>query len=81
MLQNVKLVVQDPALRYPLLQVLPERLPHVYTGRSNRTSLKRTQMLLEKLVQGFFLPLSAEPQWLSRLQVRHHRQKLLFSSE
>ena len=77
MLQNVKLVVHDPALRYPLLQALPKRFPHVHTRRSNRTSLKRTQMFLEELVQRLFLPLSAEPQWFPRLQIAHHRQKLL----
>jgi len=54
MLQNVKLVVDDPALWHPLLQALPNRFPHVDARGSNRTSLKRTQMLLEKLVQRFF---------------------------
>src|ERR1700733_15778528 len=42
MLQNVKLVVDDLALRHPLLQALPKRFPHVHTRGSNRTSLKRT---------------------------------------
>src|ERR1700689_4501917 len=73
MLQNVKLVVDDPALRHPLFQALPKRFPHIHTGRSNRTSLKRTQMFLEELVQRLFLPLSAEPQWFPRLQIAHHR--------
>src|ERR1700723_2841928 len=77
MLQNVKLVVHDPALRYPLLQALSERFPHVHTRRSNRTSLKRTQMFLEELVQRLLLPLPSEPLRFSGLQIAHHRQKLL----
>src|SRR6201997_141303 len=78
MLQDVKLVVDDPALRHPLLQALPERFPHVHTRRSNRTSLKCTQVLLEKLIQRLLLPFPTQPQRFSRLQVGHHRQKLLF---
>src|SRR5260370_26622401 len=77
MLQNVKLVVDDPALRNPLFQALAKRFPHVHTRRSNRTSLKRTQMLLEKLVQRLFLPLPPEPQRLPRFQIADHRQELL----
>src|ERR1700677_1463863 len=77
MLQNVKLVIDDPALRHPLLQALPERFPHVHTRRSNRTSLKRTQVFLEELVQRLFLPLPSEPQRFSRLQIAHHREKFL----
>src|ERR1700679_2742359 len=77
MLQNVKLVVDDPALRHPLLQALPERFPHVDTRRSNRTSLKRTQVFLEELVQRLFLPLPSEPQRFSRLQIAHHREEFL----
>jgi len=77
MLQNVKLVVHDPALGHPLLQALPERFPHVHTSRSNRTSLKCTQVLLEELVQRLFLTLPSEPQRFSRLQVGHYRHKLL----
>src|ERR1700723_4069240 len=77
MLQNVKLVVHDPALRHPLFQALPKRFPHVHTRGSNRTSLKRTQMFLEDLVQRLFLPLPSEPQRFSRLQIAHHREKFL----
>src|SRR5258708_35845505 len=77
MLQNVKLVVDDPALRHPLFQALAKRFPHVHTRRSNRTSLKRTQMVLEKLVQRLFLPLPPEPQRLPRFQIAYHRQELL----
>src|ERR1700758_5235695 len=62
MLQDVKLVVDDPALRHPLLQALPERFPHVHTRRSNRTSLKCTQVLLEKLIQRLLLPFPTKPQ-------------------
>src|SRR3984893_15330733 len=76
-LQNVKLVVHDPALWHPRLQALPERFPHVHTSRSNHTSLKPTQVLLEKLIQRFFLTLPSKPLRFSRLQVRHYRQKLL----
>src|SRR5258707_15282097 len=46
MLQNVKLVVDDPALRHPLFQALPKRFPHVHTRCSYRTSLKSTQLFL-----------------------------------
>ena len=77
MLQNVKLVVDDPALRHPLLQALSERFPHVHTCGSNRTSLKCTQVLLEKLIQPLFLAFPTKPQRFSRLQVGHDRQKLL----
>src|ERR1700691_2927711 len=62
MLQNMKLVVDDPALRHPLLEALSKRFPHVHTRRSNRTSLKPTQMFLPELVQRLFLPLPPEPQ-------------------
>src|SRR5271157_6199558 len=77
MLQNVKLVVDDLALRHPLFQALPKRFPHVHTRCSNRTSLKRTQMFLEEFVQRLFLPLPSEPQRFSRLQIAHHREELL----
>src|SRR5580692_9802643 len=77
MLQNVKLVVDDPALRHPLFQALPKRFPHVHTRRSNRTSLKRTQMFLEEFVQRLFLPLPSEPQRLPRFQIAHHCEELL----
>jgi hypothetical protein len=50
MLQNVRPVVDDPALWHPLLQTLSEWFPHVQTSGSNRTSLKLAQILLEKLV-------------------------------
>jgi len=36
MLQDVKLVVDDPARRHPLFQALSERFPLVHTSRSNR---------------------------------------------
>ncbi len=42
-----------------------------------RTSLKRTQLFLEKLVQRLFLPLPSQPQRFSRLQIAYHCQKLL----
>src|SRR5215469_12219630 len=61
MLQNVKLVVNDPALRYPLLQALPERFPHIHAGSANHTSLKCTELFLEKLIECLFLPLLPEP--------------------
>src|SRR5260370_30197873 len=77
MLQNVKLVVHDSIFRHPLLQALPERFPHVHTSGSNRTSLKRTQILLEKLIQRLFLTFPTKPQRFSRLQLRHCCQKLL----
>src|SRR5215471_14647046 len=77
-LQNVKLVLHDPALRNPRFQALSERFPHVHTPRSNRASLQGTLVLLEKLVPRFFLSLSSKPERFSALQVRHHRQKLLF---
>jgi hypothetical protein len=52
--ENMKLVIHDPALGHPLFQSLPEGLPHVHASRSNRTPLKSTQVLFEKLVQHFF---------------------------
>src|SRR3984957_5113026 len=66
MLQNVKLVVHDPALWHPLFQAFLERFPHVHTGRSNRTSLKRTQMFLEEFVQCLFFTFPPEPQQIGR---------------
>jgi hypothetical protein len=51
MLHDVELVIHDPALRQPLLDALPERLPHVHTGRPDRAPLKGAQLLLEELVQ------------------------------
>jgi len=77
MLQNVELVVHDPALRHPLFQALAEWFPHIDTGGAYCTSLKHTEMLFEKLIQRFLLPLSPEPQRFSRLQIRHYGQKLL----
>ena len=54
-------------------------VPHVDTGRSNRVSLKGTQLLLEKLKTrpASVSSAPAEPQPFSCLQFRHHRQKLL----
>src|ERR1700677_1827266 len=71
MLQNVKLVVHNLALRPPLLQALAKWPPHVHTGRANRASLKRTQMFLEEFVQCLFLPLPPQPQRFPRLQIAY----------
>src|ERR1035441_7231740 len=56
-LHDVELVIHDPALRQPLLDALPERLPHIHTASSDRIALEAAQLLLEELVQRFFLPL------------------------
>ena len=50
---------------------------HVHTRSSDHAALKSTQLLPQELIQGFFLPLLAEPQRLARLQIAHHRQKFL----
>src|ERR1017187_2772780 len=56
----------------------PERLPHIHTASSDRIALEAAQLLLEELVQRFFLPFPPEPQRLSGLQVAHHGEELLF---
>src|ERR1019366_7259108 len=78
MLHDVELVIHDPALRQPLLDALPERLPHIHTASSDRIALEAAQLLPEELVQRFFLPFPPEPQRLSGLQVAHHGEELLF---
>src|SRR5580700_8467595 len=56
-LHDVELVVDQATLRNPLLQAQTIRLMHVHASRTNRTPLKSAQLLLEELIQRFFLPL------------------------
>src|SRR5271168_489875 len=68
----MELVVDDGAVRRPLLDAGLEGLPHVYAGRFDPLPLSPTQLRSEELVQGLFLPLPAEPQRLAGLQITHH---------
>src|SRR5580658_3018464 len=51
---------------------------HVHASGTNRAPLKRTQLLLEELIQRFLLPFPPEPQRLSCFQIAYHRENLLF---
>ena len=72
MLHDVELVIHDPALRQPLLDALPERLPHVHTGRPDRAPLKGAQLLLEELVQRL---LSSVPARTTTALERRNKQR------
>src|SRR5579862_394562 len=81
MLHNVKLVVDDAAVRCPLLQALPEGLPHVHASDPDRAALEGAQLRREKLIQRLFLSLPAKPQRLTRLQIAHHSEELLLLAQ
>ncbi len=51
------------------------RLPHVHASRFDPLPLPPAQLRSEELVQSLFLPLPAEPQRLSSLQITHHRDE------
>src|SRR6202050_1745040 len=76
MLQNVKLVIDDLALRRPLCEAQPERLPHVYAGGLDPFPLAADQLAPKEIIQRLPLPLLAEPQRFGRLQIAHHGEKL-----
>src|ERR1035441_4836547 len=78
MLHDMELVVDDLALRRPLLDAQPERLPHVYTHRRNAFPLPADQLGAEILIQRLLLPLFAKPQRLAGFQIAHHGQELVF---
>jgi hypothetical protein len=73
----MELVVDQATLRNPLLQAQTIGFMHVHTSGSNRTPLKRAELLLEELVQRFLLPFPPEPQRFPRFQIAYHREKLL----
>jgi hypothetical protein len=76
-LQHVKLVIDDLALRGPLPQAFPEWFPHVHARCLDPLPLATHQLAAKELIQRLLLPLLAEPQRLARLQIAHHRQKLV----
>src|SRR5262249_42235823 len=81
MLQNVKLVVHDAALRRPLLDAQSIRLPHIHADSLDALPLKRAKLFTEEFVQGFLFALPSKPQSLARIQVAYHRKELLFLSQ
>jgi hypothetical protein len=66
-LHDVELVIDDGAVRRPLLDAGFVRLPHVHAGRFDSLPLPSGQLRPEELVQGLFLPFPAEPQRLTGL--------------
>src|ERR1700733_5284006 len=76
-LDDVELVVYDAALRSPLLNTDPERLPHVHTGRLDALALPSAELGSEVFVQRPLLPLLAKPERLASFQITHYRQKLI----
>src|ERR1019366_2774909 len=66
-LQDVELVIDDLALRRPLLDAQPERLPHVHARRLNPPPLPTPQLATKELIQRLLLPFLAEPQGFPRL--------------
>ena len=62
MLQNVKFVVHNPAVRGPMLNAVGEGAPHVHAGRRTALSLAGTQLRSEKLIEGLLFPVLPKPQ-------------------
>ena len=54
---------------------------HISTQAAVIRPLHRAQLRPEKLVQRFLLAVLANPKRLARLQIAHHRQKLLRLSQ
>ena len=77
MLHDVEFVVDDAAVRGPLLDTQPVGFPHVHARRRDPHPLAGTQFLLEKLIQGFFLALPAKPYWLTGVQIADYGDELL----
>src|SRR6266568_1083204 len=63
-LHDMELVVDQATLRNPLLQAQTIGLMHVHASGTDGTPLKSAQLLLEELIQRFFLPLPPQPQRL-----------------
>jgi hypothetical protein len=59
MAQDVELVIHDPHVRQMLLQVEPERLPHVEADRADGPAPRRGQGFDEEPVQGLLLALGS----------------------
>ena len=66
---------------YPLLSALPKRFPHIDTCCMDRAVLEAARLLLEELIQRFFLPLSPKPHGLSGFEVADHNEELLFPAK
>ena len=76
MLHDMKLVVDDLALRRPCFDAQPERLPHVYAYRLHPFPLPAHQLAAKEIIQRLLFPLPAKPQRLGGLQIAHHREEL-----
>src|SRR5271157_5347381 len=80
-LAKSQLVIDDAALGQPLLDTLPERIPHIHAGGLDSAALEGTQPLLEELIEGLFLPVLSEPQRLGGIQIAHHGDELLLLAQ
>lgn len=59
----------------PLFDTEPERRLHVHATSFNALPRTAPQLRSEELVERLFLPISAKPQRLTRLQIADHRKK------
>src|ERR1039458_2967188 len=87
----VQAVLPPPFCPDPFCPVLPEstvraidlryleRWEHVHTRRLDPLPLAADQLATKEIVQRLLLPLLAEPQRPARLQIAHHRQKLVLT--
>jgi hypothetical protein len=80
-LHDVELVIDNAAPRSPLLYAPPEGLPHIHARCRDSRSLTSAQFGLEEFIQGFFLPVPAEPDWLAALQIAHNGDELLLLAQ
>src|ERR1700739_1675588 len=80
-LHDMEFVIDDSAFGQPLLDTLPERIPHIYTGGLNRATLEGTQPLLKELIEGVFLSVLSEPHRLAGIKIAHHGDELLLLAQ
>jgi len=81
MLQNVKLVIHDPAVGGMLRDAPPVGVPDVHARRRDPHPLTGAQFGLAELVQRFLPSLPPKPQRLGTVQIAHRRQEFLLLAE
>jgi hypothetical protein len=77
MLQNVELVIHDPAVHSPLGNAVSKWAPHIHARRLDALSLGFTQLRSKQLIERFLLGILPEPRRLAGLQVADHGGELV----
>jgi hypothetical protein len=81
MLQNVELVIHDPAVHSPLGHAVREWPPHIHARRRDALPLGFTPLRSKKLIERFLLAILPEPHRFAGLPVADHGDELPLLAE